>query len=114
VVEIRGLERVHLLVSDLDRSLRFYREAFGLLEAFRIAPRTSFLRIPGSDDLIVLHEADEPGVDHFELAVADPDFLEDAIAAVERAGGRLLLRGRRAPGTPYAFVADPDGNQIEL
>jgi hypothetical protein len=33
---------------------------------------------------------------------------------VERAGGRLLRRGEFAPGLPYAYVADPDGYEIEI
>jgi hypothetical protein len=30
------------------------------------------------------------------------------------AGGRLLRRGDFAPGLPYAYVADPDGYEIEI
>ena len=35
VIETEGLTHFHLFVADLDRSLRFYREAFGLEEMFR-------------------------------------------------------------------------------
>jgi catechol 2,3-dioxygenase-like lactoylglutathione lyase family enzyme len=114
MVEIRGLERVHLVVGDLERSLCFYREAFGLLEGLRVAPRTAFLHVPGSEDVVVLHESERPTVEHFRMPVTDPSYLEDAIEAVVRAGGSLLLRGKHTPDTPYAYVADPDGNQIEL
>ena len=44
----------------------------------------------------------------------DPDDIDRAIAEVERAGGRLLRRGEFAPGLPYAYVADPDGYEIEI
>ncbi len=33
---------------------------------------------------------------------------------VERAGGALLRRGEFAPGSPYAYVRDPDGYEIEI
>ncbi len=33
---------------------------------------------------------------------------------VERAGGMLLRRGEFAPGYSYAYVADPDGYEIEI
>ena len=39
---------------------------------------------------------------------------EGAITEVERAGGRLVSRGERAPGETYAYVEDPDGYVIEL
>ena len=42
------------------------------------------------------------------------DDIDRAIAEVERAGGRLLRRGEFAPGLPYAYVADPDGYEIEI
>ena len=42
------------------------------------------------------------------------DDLDDAIAQVEAAGGRLKERGEFMPGLPYAYVADPDGYEIEL
>ncbi len=47
-------------------------------------------------------------------ALVDGDHYFDTIAEVERAGGRLLRRGEFAPGLPYAYVADPDGYEIEI
>ena len=54
------------------------------------------------------------GIAHFGFRLADPRDIDDAIAEVERAGGRLLRRGEFAPGFPYAYVADPDGYEIEI
>ena len=54
------------------------------------------------------------GVAHFGFRLVDPDDIDRAIAEVERAGGRLLRRGEFAPGLPYAYVADPDGYEIEI
>jgi catechol 2,3-dioxygenase-like lactoylglutathione lyase family enzyme len=31
-----------------------------------------------------------------------------------RGGGTLLRRGQFAPGFPFAYVADPDGYEIEI
>ena len=50
----------------------------------------------------------------FGFRLVDPDDIDRAIAEVERAGGRLLRRGEFAPGLPYAYVADPDGYEIEI
>ncbi len=74
-----GLTHLALAVRDPERSLAFYRDAFGVREYFRSA--------------------------------AD---LDDAVEAVVRAGGKLLRRGEFAPGSPFAYVEDPDGYEIEI
>lgn len=119
MIETQGLPHIHLFVADLDRSLRFYRDVFGLEEMFRDGPTMVFLRPPNSSDTITLHEVPEKagkpgGVDHFGFRLVDKDQLDRAIEEVERAGGGLLERGEHAPDSPYAYVLDPDGYTIEL
>jgi catechol 2,3-dioxygenase-like lactoylglutathione lyase family enzyme len=119
VIETEGLTHIHLFVADLERSLRFYRETFGLEEMFRDGPRMVFVRPPNSSDTITLNEVPEKagqpgGVDHFGFRLVDKGQIDAAIKEVERAGGRLLERGERAPGDAFAYVADPDGYTIEL
>jgi catechol 2,3-dioxygenase len=119
VIEIEGLTHIHLFVADLDRSLRFYQEVFGLEEMFRSGPKMVFLRPPKSNDTITLNEdADRAGVaggvDHFGFRLTDKSQLDSAIEEIEHAGGRLLERGEHGPGARYAYVSDPDGYTIEL
>ena len=50
IVPIRGLFEAHLTVSDLDRSIAFYRDVLGLTLAHRIAARqVAFFWVPSSD-----------------------------------------------------------------
>jgi catechol 2,3-dioxygenase-like lactoylglutathione lyase family enzyme len=120
VIRTQGLTHVHLVVDDLDRSLRFYREVFGLEEQFRDGPTMVFLQTPGASDSITLNgQPGDPrigrgGVDHIGFRLVDKTELDDAVRQVEAAGGRLVERGEHAPGVPYAYVADPDGYVIEL
>jgi catechol 2,3-dioxygenase-like lactoylglutathione lyase family enzyme len=44
----------------------------------------------------------------------DPANLDQAIAEVTAAGGRLVERGQQESGRPHARVADPDGCVVEL
>ncbi len=122
MIRTQGLTHIHLVVRDLDRSLRFYQGVFGMQEQFRDGPSMVFLNTPGSGDLITLNadpdEAREAGVHggiaHFGFRLAEGATLDAAIGEVERAGGKLLRRGEHAPGVPFAYVADPDGYVIEL
>jgi catechol 2,3-dioxygenase-like lactoylglutathione lyase family enzyme len=122
VIKTEGLTHIHLVVRDLDRSLAFYQRVFGMEERFRDGPNLVFLSTPGSRDSITLNESASErdsagasgGVAHFGFRRVEGQELDDAIAQVEEAGGRLLQRGEHAPGVPFAYVADPDGYVIEL
>ena len=60
-------------------------------------------RTPGCQDVITFDEqesgaGESRGIAHFGF----------------RAGGKLLRRGEFSPGYPYAYVADPDGYEVEI
>ena len=53
----RGMIHVHLIVSDLERSQRFYEQAFGLTPILRHdEERMVFLQTPGVGDVLTLRE----------------------------------------------------------
>ena len=117
----RGMIHIHLLVRDLERSIRFYRQAFGLAVVLRNqAERMAFLQTPGTGEIVTLRENESDlvgrcaGIDHFGFPLVDANELEDAIREVEAAGGRLIERATIAGGYPTAFVADPDGYRIQI
>jgi lactoylglutathione lyase len=48
-VQVRGLYETHLMVSDLERSVAFYRDVVGLPVAFEVPERAAaFLWVPDS------------------------------------------------------------------
>jgi catechol 2,3-dioxygenase len=110
---------VHLLVTDLDRSSGFYKDAIGLKEHRRENGVAALGA--GGEDLLVLH--DEPtagpaagahaGLYHF--ALLHPSRLELA-----RAARRLAATGTPIQGasdhlfSEAIYLPDPDGNGIEL
>jgi catechol 2,3-dioxygenase-like lactoylglutathione lyase family enzyme len=122
MIPTQGLTHLHLVVKDLERSLRFYQGAFGMQERFRAGPKMVFLNTPGSKDVITLNEDPEReslagvngGVAHFGFGLSEAADLDAAITEVEAAGGKLLRRGEHGPGIPFAYVEDPDGYVIEL
>lgn len=122
VIETEGLTHLQMRVRDLDRSLRFYGDVFGMQEQYRDGPHLVFLRTPGARDTITLDGDPSPpepapssgGIAHFGFRLKDPTRLDEAIAAVEAAGGRLIERGAHPSGRRFAYVADPDGYVIEF
>ena len=120
MIKTEGLTHIHLVVRDLDRSLAFYQGVFGMEEKFRDGELV-FLTTPGTGDSITLNPGEDErehagtvgGVRHFGFRLRDGESLDEAIAEVEAAGGRLVQRGERAPGVGFAYVEDPDGYVIE-
>ena len=113
-VKTAGIRHIHLLVADLGRSVRFYGDAFGMKEQFRDGDDLVFLNTPGTLDSLALHlvrgderAGESGGYEHFGITVLDRDALDDAIVAIEAAGGALVDKGEHAPGVPYAVRARP-------
>jgi catechol 2,3-dioxygenase-like lactoylglutathione lyase family enzyme len=121
---IGNLVEVVLVVDDLERSLRFYRDTLGLEVISPPALSAAFLRIGpptrGIPQQIVLvpRRADTPAptgrrLHHIGLAVA-PEVYESERARLAAAG--FALRGGQHPFMPVDafYLDDPDGNEIEI
>ncbi len=101
-------------VADLDRALRFYKEAFGLEEVFR-APEIAFAGIPGGESAIGLlldPSAAGSGPINVGFHVDHALNLDDVAKGVEQAGGKLVERGQHAPDVHFARITDVDGNEL--
>ena len=118
MVRTFGLTHIALSVSDVDRSSRFYQSVFGAVEVYRDAGFAQ-LQTPGSRDVLVLEHAPRRagkrgGVSHFGFRLVAPSDIDQARAAVEKAGGTIREQGEFVPGEPYLFASDPDGYEFEI
>jgi catechol 2,3-dioxygenase-like lactoylglutathione lyase family enzyme len=118
MVRTLGLTHVNLAVRDPERSLRFYEAVFGVREYFRDEASIQ-AQGPGPHDVIAFERNPDAagklgGLSHFGFRLVDAMDIDTAVREVELAGGRLLRRGEFAPGFPFAYVADPDGYEIEI
>ncbi|WP_425158539.1 VOC family protein [Candidatus Binatus sp.] len=119
-IRAEGFNHLHINVRDLARSIRFYKEAFGLKVGFSAGKDLIFMVPLAGGHSLALHQVgrDGPvgmagGFQHFgfKLDVNDHDRV---IEQVKKAGGNLVSRGKHGGQFPYAYVADPDGYLIEL
>ena len=118
MVKTFGLTHIALAVRDIERSLGFYHDVFGVEVSFR-DDHTIQVSTPGCRDVIVFdrtapHPGETSGIGHFGFRLTSPGDIDLAVAEVERAGGKLLRRGEFSPGFPYAYIEDPDGYEIEI
>ena len=118
MVKTHGMTHIALAVQDAERSLRFYQAVFGVVPVYR-SPGSIQAQTPGSRDVLVFEEGGaragtSGGIVHFGFRLVDPADIDEAVRAVERAGGTVLKRGEFCPGEPYVFFADPDGYEVEI
>ncbi len=111
---VTQIDHVSVVITDVARSRRFYRDLLGLKEIAR--PRTFDFTVLWFDlgnqhlHLLLKERADTLSPRHFALRVAD------AAAAREyfRGHGVPIQETTLIPGADRFFVADPDGNRIEI
>jgi catechol-2,3-dioxygenase len=123
-MNVTRLNHAVLFVSDLERSVSFYRDVFGF-EVIAEEPRANaaFLRAPASANhhdlgLFGLGPAAAPrqrgstGLYHLAWQV---DTIDDLAAARERLLEAGALTGESSHGaTKSLYGADPDGNEFEV
>jgi catechol 2,3-dioxygenase len=113
---------VHLKVSDIDRSLAFWRDVLGF-EVMQRRPGAVFLAAGGYHHHIALNTWESAGgqppprgttgLYHVALIYPTRAALGQALARVRDAG--LQLTGASDHGVSIAlYLDDPDGNGVEL
>lgn len=116
-----------LRVGDLERSIRFYTEVLGMqLLRRKDYPEgkftLAFLGYGDEAENTVLELTYNWGVDHYELGTGfghiaiEVDDVYQATEAIGERGGKIIRDAgpMNAGTTIIAFVADPDGYEIEL
>jgi lactoylglutathione lyase len=113
-----------LRVSNPEKTINFYKEAFGF-ELRRKSEKDTFtlyfLRIPGTEadlELTYNHGEDEPyqkgeGFGHIAIQTDENQSLQEAYDKAVEAGGEDYRPPSECPGH-YAFVKDPEGYEVEI
>lgn len=130
-MNISVLHHVSLVTSDLDRSVKFYRDAFGLEQITRPPFKSvgAWLAF-GSFQIHLIVKPNgtfrgkstiDTGDTHFAIRVEDFEATVSQLAgkgfredAAEDDPMRLLLIRGGVAGFPQAYLLDPDWNIIEI
>lgn len=118
-----GIGHVHLKVSDLDRSIAFYRDVIGLEVQQHYGPGAAFMSAGGYHHHLGLNTWESrggmrpprgtTGLYHVAFLYPTRAALAQAVAQVAAAGVPLV--GAADHGVSEAvYLEDPDGNGIEL
>jgi catechol 2,3-dioxygenase len=114
---------VHLTVSDLERSLRFYRDILGFEITYTIDDSAVFLSAGGYHHHIALNTWAGKGVTPpprghtglYHVAILYPSRRELASALKALMDAQYPITGVADHGVSEAiYLHDPDGNGIEL
>jgi lactoylglutathione lyase len=120
---VKKLLHTRMRVNDLERTVRFYRDALGLEVSRRhTSPRgaqLAFLRTPNSDEEIEICQLPgsppvqvQPDLMHLAFEVDDLAAFATALAAK----GYALSDGptKTGSGSLIAFIDAPEGYEVEL
>lgn len=122
-MNVGRLLHTRMRLDDVERSVRFYKDALGLIETRRhTSPRGAqlvFLKAPGSDEEIELCQLPgsppvnvQPDLMHLAFEVDD---LEAFAAELQRKGYSLSDGPTRTSGgSMIAFIDAPEGYEVEL
>lgn len=114
---------IHLKVSDLEQSLRFYRDALGFSVTQRFGREAAFLSAGGYHHHIGLNTWESKGASPpaphttglYHVAFLYPTRRELAVALKRLQHAGVSLEGAADHGVSEAlYLRDPDGNGVEL
>ena len=126
-----GFNHVATLTTDMDRTVRFYEEAFGAVVTFTMErkddhPKMTIIDLGGGAALNIFEVPAEEiigerrrqggrgAIDHFALAVPDRATLEQMRERLVGAGADEVGEIQRLGDEWSLFFRDPDGMELEV
>jgi lactoylglutathione lyase len=122
-MQVRRLNHTRYRVTDLERTIKFYKEVLGLEELRRHkSPRGSelvFLKAPESEELIEICSFPASGPVSVQPDLTHLGFEVESLEAFGRHLSSLGLKYSEGPtlrpgGGGFAFIDAPEGYEVEL
>ena len=121
---INGLDHVHILCGEVEKSVKYFEDVFGgkvesrgELRGFpmiRMDVKGVLINLMGTDPKAMALEAGKGsrGLDHFGFAVKG---LEKTVEDLKKRGAKISAGPGMTPaGVKFAFIDGPEGIRIEL
>ena len=120
-IGLKRLQHLVLWVSNVERSVRFYRDVLGF-EVKSQRPRAAFLKIPGSPDdhhLGLFEQTGVPSPDERVARMYHSAWEVAEITDLVRARQRLIEAGALVGSSNHGvslslYAKDPDGLEFEI
>ncbi len=119
-----AIVHVEIPATDIKENARFYAEAFGW--KIQVDPQYDYHMFqteggPGGGFVSTKMDAEGEAMMGFRYEIGKPllyigtDDIEESLAQVEAAGGKVLVRQMEIPGAGwFAHFTDPSGNHMAL
>jgi catechol 2,3-dioxygenase-like lactoylglutathione lyase family enzyme len=122
MIQTYGLSHIQIAVRDLEKSVKFYQDLFGMKEILRPSSTFIMLQTPGSSEVFTINSDPKvnkdagklAGVQHFGFRLRERMDMNELGARVIAAGGTSFEHGTRGEKETWAFFNDPDGYDIEI
>lgn len=113
-IKVTRINHVGIPISTRKNTLPFYRDVLGLKVIASQVDNANVVWTQLPDGAMVHPiETDDPrsGASHVAFQVEDWD---SAFAKLQELGFEIASHGERHDGQRFLFIADPDGNRIEI
>lgn len=117
MIVIESINHIGLTVSDLEKSIKFYRDLFDFDVIEKISTSgQAFLKI--GDIVIALYEVDgyknQDGTKNRISFYVDEEDFDDALDELKELDIEIVYGPEKIRNGQLVVFLDPDGNQIEL
>ncbi len=117
MIVIESIDHIGITVSNLDRSIEFYRELFDFEVVEKMSnAREAFIKV--GEVMIGLFEIEgytnqQGSKNHISLFIDEEDF-DDAVDELRENDITIVFGPENLRGGKSVVFLDPDGNQLEL
>src|SRR3982750_2533636 len=113
---ITDVSHVMLYVTDIDRSMKWYQDVLGFIEAFAVPNVSASLWHAQLEFRVDLHQTrpDDPNLGRGPILYFNTDDLDSTLNQLKTKNISFTPPRREGNSPRFATFTDPDGNRLGL